>query len=153
MLRGNDMQQPESNAKLNKVDTTEKTSSYSNQQQPSFALEQKSWMATLLFSLLLGGIGADRFYLGYTGLGVIKLLTLGGFGFWALVDNILILTNGIKDVNGQPLADYENSKKTGWRVAATVYVLASLSAIVMAATLPGQIEAVKQEINAESRSR
>ena len=103
--------------------------------------------------LLLGGIGADRFYLGYTGLGVIKLLTLGGFGVWALVDNILILTNGIKDVNGQPLADYENSKKTGWRVAATVYVLASLSAIVMAATLPGQIEAVKQEINAESRSR
>ena len=153
MLRGNDMQQPESNAELNKVDTTEKTSSYSNQQQPSFALEQKSWMATLLFSLLLGGVGADRFYLGYTGLGVIKLLTLGGFGVWALVDNILILTNSIKDVNGQPLADYENSKKIGWRVAATVYLLASLSAIVMAATLPGQIEAVKQEINAESRSR
>lgn len=147
------MQQPESNAELNKVDTTEKTSSYSNQQQPSFALEQKSWMATLLFSLLLGGVGADRFYLGYTGLGVIKLLTLGGFGVWALVDNILILTNSIKDVNGQPLADYENSKKIGWRVAATVYLLASLSAIVMAATLPGQIEAVKQEINAESRSR
>lgn len=65
--------------------------------------EQKSWMVALLLSLLLGGLGADRFYLGYTGLGVVKLLTLGGCGVWAIIDLIRIIMNKLPDANGQPL--------------------------------------------------
>lgn len=34
----------------------------------------------------VGYIGADRFYKGDIGLGVLKLLTLGGLGVWWLVD-------------------------------------------------------------------
>ena len=40
----------------------------------------------LLVSLLVGELGDDRFLLGETGLGILKLITLGGCGVWWLID-------------------------------------------------------------------
>lgn len=65
--------------------------------------EPKSWLTTVLLSFFLGGLGVDRFYLGYTGLGIAKLLTIGGCGIWALIDFIMILMNKIPDANGVEL--------------------------------------------------
>ena len=45
----------------------------------------------LLVSLLVGGLGVDRFMVGDTGLGIAKLLTCGGFGIWAIVDLFFIM--------------------------------------------------------------
>ena len=42
-----------------------------------------------VFTWLLGGLGIDRFLRGQVGLGVLKLVTCGGCGVWALVDFIL----------------------------------------------------------------
>ncbi len=53
--------------------------------------------------MFLGNFGVDRFYLGYTGLGVLKLLTCGGLGIWALIDFVLIGLGNMKDAQGQPL--------------------------------------------------
>jgi TM2 domain len=64
----------------------------------------KDYMTALLLSIFLGGIGIDRFYLGYTGLGIAKLLTLGGCGVWSLIDLILIAMRNIPDSNNRPLA-------------------------------------------------
>lgn len=66
-------------------------------------MEKKKFTTALLLSFFLGGLGVDRFYLGYTGLGVAKLLTLGGCGIWALVDFIMIATGKMKDANGDEL--------------------------------------------------
>lgn len=63
----------------------------------------KEWLTALLLSFFLGGLGIDRFYLGFTGLGILKLLTLGGCGIWALIDFIMIALNNVKDGRGLPL--------------------------------------------------
>ena len=61
-------------------------------------------MVALLLSIFLGELGIDRFYLGYIGLGILKLITAGGFGIWWLVDLILIATGKMKTKDGQELA-------------------------------------------------
>jgi TM2 domain-containing membrane protein YozV len=66
-------------------------------------MPKKDWMTALLLSIFLGGIGVDRFYLGYTGLGILKLLTCGGLGIWGLIDIILIATGKMKDAQGNEL--------------------------------------------------
>lgn len=39
-----------------------------------------------VISWSIGFIGADRFYKGEVGLGILKLVTFGGVGVWWLVD-------------------------------------------------------------------
>jgi hypothetical protein len=67
--------------------------------------EPKSQTIALILVLLVGALGIHRFYLGYTGIGVIQLLTLGGCGIWALIDLIRIATGDLKPADG---SDYEN---------------------------------------------
>lgn len=63
----------------------------------------KEWLVALLLSIFIGWLGVDRFYVGQTGLGIVKLLTCGGFGIWYLIDVILFATNQVRDPNGLPL--------------------------------------------------
>jgi len=49
-------------------------------------LDLKSPMTMMIIAWFGGSLGVDRFMLGDTGLGVAKLLTVGGCGIWALVD-------------------------------------------------------------------
>ena len=71
-------------------------------QQPGTAAP-KSFTTALLLSFFLGSLGVDRFYLGYTGLGVAKLLTFGGCGIWSLIDFIMIAVRKVPAADGTPL--------------------------------------------------
>ena len=52
--------------------------------------EFKDPTLSLVLSVLVGGLGVDRFYIGDIGAGVGKLLTGGGLGVWWLVDLFVI---------------------------------------------------------------
>lgn len=62
----------------------------------------KNKLTAILLAIFTGGFGVDRFYLGYTGLGVVKLLTAGGFGIWSLIDLIRICTGSLRPADGSP---------------------------------------------------
>ena len=64
----------------------------------------KSYTTALILSIFLGTLGIDRFYLGYTGIGIAKLLTFGGCGIWALIDLVLIAMRSVPDSDGRPLS-------------------------------------------------
>ncbi len=65
----------------------------------------KDWTTLLILSILLGGFGADRFYAGQIGLGVLKLLTFGACGIWALIDVIFVATGKFVDEKGLPIVN------------------------------------------------
>lgn len=65
----------------------------------------KSKTTALILSILTGGLGIDRFYLGYTGMGVLKLLTAGCFGVLYIIDIVNIATGKLLPADGSPYDD------------------------------------------------
>ena len=64
----------------------------------------KSKLTAILLCLFLGSLGIHRFYLGYTLIGVIQLLTFGGVLIWAIIDSTRIIIDLLKDSEGNDLA-------------------------------------------------
>jgi hypothetical protein len=62
-------------------------------------------MTAFFYSLFTGLLGGDYFYLGFPLWGLSKLLTLGGFGFWWLVDIIRIGSGPVYAYNFRCAAD------------------------------------------------
>lgn len=64
--------------------------------KPKSAGGGKNQIVALVLCFFLGLLGIHRFYLGYTGMGVLYIFTLGIFGIGWLIDLILlIIPNGL----------------------------------------------------------
>jgi TM2 domain-containing membrane protein YozV len=63
----------------------------------------KSNTVALLLCFFIGILGVHRFYVGKIGTGVLQLVTLGGFGIWALIDMIMIILQKFTDSEGNTL--------------------------------------------------
>lgn len=66
-------------------------------------VEEKDWLTALLLCLFFGFLGVHRFYTKHTGIGIIQLLTFGGFFIWTFIDFIMILSGSYKDADGKTL--------------------------------------------------
>lgn len=88
-------------------------------------MSERSQSTAFVLSLLLGALGVDRFYLGYTGLGLLKLFTCGGLGIWAVVDYVLIGIGSMKDAQGKPLVR-EKAMGTPEKSQTTAFILSWL---------------------------
>ncbi|WP_099332067.1 TM2 domain-containing protein [Actinomyces minihominis] len=83
----------------------------------------KSFVVTWLLSWILGVLGIDRFYLGKYGTGFLKLITVGGFGVWYLIDLIMTLVGAQSDKWGRPLTGYRENRTMAWIVTIVVSIL------------------------------
>jgi len=72
-------------------------------QGPSHAPYRRNYFIALGLSIIVGGLGIDRFYMGKIGTGILKLITFGGFGLWYIIDIVLIATAQMRDSSGLPM--------------------------------------------------
>ena len=103
---------------------------------------QKNFTIALLVSFFLGTLGIDRFYLGCPFTGILKLLTFGGLGIWALVDFIRIAT-GSRLCGGFSWDD-KVSKVTDAKYIKTDLIFVFVSLAVTAILLYFLIDSVKK---------
>lgn len=71
------------------------------------SVSQYSRAIALIFVLLLGLVGAHRFYVGRTGSALAMLFTLGGLGIWWLIDVVIVASGQLKDYEGKSVREWE----------------------------------------------
>ena len=70
-------------------------------------ISDKSRLAAAILCWFLGVLGIHRFYVGKIGTGILMLITLGGFGIWALIDFIMILIGSFRDKENKLILNWQ----------------------------------------------
>uniref|UniRef100_A0A2K6CB70 TM2 domain containing 1 n=1 Tax=Macaca nemestrina TaxID=9545 RepID=A0A2K6CB70_MACNE len=81
-----------------------------------------SYKVAVALSLFLGWLGADRFYLGYPALGLLKFCTVGFCGIGSLIDFILISMQIVGPSDGSSyIIDYYGTRLTRLSITNETY--------------------------------
>lgn len=99
-------------------------------------MKTKSKQTALFFSIFTGVLGVDRFYRGYTALGVLKLLTAG---IWALIDFIRIGVDSLRPADGSPWVE-ETRDENIRSIAANMQAIAEKLEKLQAQNVPAEAE-------------
>nr|XP_023669072.1 TM2 domain-containing protein 1 [Paramormyrops kingsleyae] len=87
-----------------------------------------SYKVAVALSLFLGWLGADRFYLGYPALGLLKFCTVGFCGIGSLVDFMLISMQIVGPSDGSNyIVDYYGARLTRLSITNETYRRTQLS--------------------------
>jgi TM2 domain-containing membrane protein YozV len=73
--------------------------------------KRRHFLAVFFLSFMWGVFGADRFYLGKYWTGILKLLTFGGLGLWAIIDLTMVMSGSMRDKQGNEMLEYARYKK------------------------------------------
>lgn len=90
--------------------------------------KQRHFLAVFFISFMWGAFGADRMYLGKWGTGILKLVTLGGFGIWVIVDLILIMAGTMRDKQGREMLQFAEYKTFAYK---TVLIFAIALGVII----------------------
>uniref|UniRef100_A0A1A8GL81 TM2 domain containing 1 n=1 Tax=Nothobranchius korthausae TaxID=1143690 RepID=A0A1A8GL81_9TELE len=81
-----------------------------------------SYKVAVALSLFLGWLGADRFYLGYPALGLLKFCTVGFCGIGTLIDFILVAMQIVGPADGSSyIVDYYGARLTRLSITNETY--------------------------------
>lgn len=105
--------------------------------------KQRHFLAVFFLSFMWGTFGVDRFYLGKVGTGILKLVTIGGFGLWTIIDLVLIMSGAMRDKQGKEMLQTARYKKFA---GLTVLWFAILTGVVVLVTGASAIFAITELI-------
>jgi hypothetical protein len=106
--------------------------------------EGRHFLAVFFLSFMWGAFGADRFYLGKIGTGILKLVTLGGLGVWVIVDLALVMSGAMRDKRGRSMLEFQRYKKFAARTVIIFAVVLGVTTLLTGGLL---VFAVTQAVN------